>query len=124
MLVDKAQAAHINTEDDINSMMDRLRASLCGDTKQPIPASINVLASSLTVCHIPQQQVFLVSTDGGNAHAVHLFPKESCTCPVSKRCCHIIASMRSIGLAVAERKVLTLSTLMKKSRYVICFVCK
>ena len=36
----------------------------------------------------------------GNAHAIRLFPKESCTCPSSGICYHIIAAKLSIGMSV------------------------
>ena len=44
--------------------------------------------------------VFTVLGTTGNAHAVHLFPKESCTCPASSLCYHIIAAKLSIGMDV------------------------
>ena len=34
----------------------------------------------------------------GNVHAVRLFPKESCTCPSTNRCYHILAVRGSVGL--------------------------
>lgn len=34
----------------------------------------------------------------GNPHAIKLFPTESCTCPSTSRCYHIIAVRMSIGL--------------------------
>ena len=44
--------------------------------------------------------LFTVLGTTGNAHAVRLFPKESCTCPVSSLCYHIIAAKLSIGMEV------------------------
>ena len=34
----------------------------------------------------------------GNAHAIRLFPNESCTCPATRRCYHILAVRISVGL--------------------------
>jgi hypothetical protein len=98
--------------------MDNLRDMLSSKNTQPIPTVIWALSHDLTVCHVPQQQIFTVSSADGVAHVVHLFPKESCTCPAAKRCCHVMAAMRSIGMSFAERKVPRLSTLRKNSRFV------
>ena len=38
----------------------------------------------------------------GNAHAVRLFPKESCTCPSTNLCYHIIAAKLSIGMNLQD----------------------
>ena len=47
--------------------------------------------------------VFTVVGTTGNAHAVRLFPKESCTCPSTGSCYHIIAAKSSIGLDVTTK---------------------
>ena len=52
-----------------------------------------------SICHNHQLGVFTVmGTTGSKAHAVKLFPKESCTCPATSRCYHIIAARMSISL--------------------------
>lgn len=40
----------------------------------------------------------------GNQHAVRMFPKESCTCPSTSRCYHILAVRMSIGLEDLDSK--------------------
>ena len=53
----------------------------------------------------------------GNPHAVRLFPNESCTCPSSSVCYHIIAARLSIGMNLTNcsRKV-NLSQLRRNTR--------
>ena len=55
---------------------------------------------------------------GGNAHCVRIFPKESCTCPSSSQCYHIIAVRISIGLDTTsdKPKKINLSQLRKNTR--------
>jgi hypothetical protein len=101
-------------------VVSQLQAAAKGEPlTQPIPPSIRVMSSALTVVHVPDQQVFTVSGPPGHVHAVHLFPKQSCTCPVSTTCCHILAAKRSIGMDCAERKVINLTQLRRNSRYVL-----
>jgi hypothetical protein len=117
--VDDTNEQNCGVDVDVNQIMDNLRELLTGNVTQPIPPSIRTLARGLTVCHVPQQQIFTVSSADGVVHAVHLFPRESCTCPAAKRCCHIIAAMNSIGMSVDERKVTHLSVLCRNSRFVL-----
>jgi len=108
----------VDTPEDVSDeqILDQLRAALSCGTSQPIPPSIHVMASTLNVVHIPQQHVFSISSADGSTHTVTLFPTEKCTCPVVKRCCHVIAAMRSIGMSVTERKVTHLVTIRKRSK--------
>jgi hypothetical protein len=101
---------------DIEEMLIKLRQSLEGSSATAVPAVINVLAANQTVVHIPQQRAFSVTGNDGGIHAVTLFPNETCTCPASTRCCHIIAALRSIGASVETRRAVKLSTMRKKSR--------
>ena len=47
----------------------------------------------------PQSEVFTVM-GSSRPHAVTLFPKESCTCPSTTTCYHILAAKNSIGIEV------------------------
>ena len=47
-------------------------------------------------------RVFTIVGTAGNAHAVRLFPKESCTCPSTGLCYHIMAAKLSIGMNVLQ----------------------
>lgn len=42
--------------------------------------------------------VFTVIGTSGKAHAIRLFPSETCTCPSTSQCYHILAVKMSIGL--------------------------
>ena len=53
----------------------------------------------------------------GNAHAIRIFPKESCTCPSTSRCYHILAVRMSIGLEdVNSRRKINLTQLRRNTR--------
>ena len=61
--------------------------------------------------------VFTVVGTTGNAHAVRLFPKASCTCPSTGSCYHIIAAKSSIGLDVTTKStIVNLSQLQRNTR--------
>jgi hypothetical protein len=70
-----------------------------------------------TIGHDHKLGVFTVVGTGGNAHAVRLFPKESCTCPSTSRCYHILAARMSVGLeATDSHKKINLTQLRQKTR--------
>ena len=50
------------------------------------------------ISHNVNLGVFTVIGTKGNAHAVKIFPKESCTCPSTNQCYHILAVKISIGM--------------------------
>ena len=53
----------------------------------------------------------------GNAHAVRLYPKESCTCPSTGLCYHIMAVKLSIGMNVSpESRTVNLTQLRRNTR--------
>lgn len=61
--------------------------------------------------------VFTIVGTTGNAHAVRLFPKESCTCPSTGLCYHIVAAKLSIGLNVTTKSTrVNLSQLRRNTR--------
>ena len=70
------------------------------------------------ICHNEKLGVFTVEGTGGNAHCVRIFPKESCTCPSTSRCYHIMAVRMSIGLDKPDDKPkkINLSLLRKNTR--------
>lgn len=104
------------TLSDPAEIVEELRDASKGIMAKPISASIRVLSNVLAVRHVPDQQVFTVSDPDGRVHAVRLFPSQTCTCPVSTTCCHVLAVKRSIGLECAERKVVNLTQLRRNSR--------
>ena len=61
--------------------------------------------------------VFTVIGTTGTPHAIKLFPKESCTCPSTSRCYHILAVRMTIGLEdVNSRKKVNLTQLRRNVR--------
>jgi len=67
--------------------------------------------------HNPSLGVFTIKGTSGTSHAVKLFPKESCSCPSTSRCYHIIAARISIGLQCDDyKKNINLTQLRKNTR--------
>ena len=62
------------------------------------------VVASGKISHNEKLGVFTVEGTGGNAHCVRIFPKESCSCPSSSTCYHILAVKISIGLEVTNSK--------------------
>ena len=71
-----------------------------------------------SIALVPEMETFLVKGLSGTKYAVTLFPKESCQCPSTRRCCHIQAARVSIGLDAEEnkKKVVNLTQLLKNAR--------
>ena len=67
---------------------------------------------------VPELQAFCVS--GSNAekkYAVTLFPNESCSCPATGTCYHLLAAMKSVEMnPKPKRTTVNLSTLAKNRR--------
>ena len=78
--------------------------------------TVEEVARSLLVVHVPQQQIFSVSNPAGVVHCVKLFPKESCTCQVGTICCHILAAKYSIGMIGNQERRINLAQLRRNSR--------
>ena len=67
----------------------------------------------------PEMQCFLVKTSiSGKKYVVTLFPKETCQCPSTARCNHIIMARIAIALDADDRKKkdLNLDVLRKNTR--------
>ena len=107
------------TEDvrDPDVVMSHIESLLGGATDSVCPFSIRALSSTLEVKHVSDQQCFTVSDESRNVHAVRLFPVESCTCPSTTTCCHVLAVRTSVGLQKTVRKHLNLTKLRKNSRF-------
>ena len=74
------------------------------------------LAGNLLTRNI-QLGCFTVKTREGNPHAVQLFPKETCTCPSTTTCYHILACKMSLGMAVeGKRPAVNLTRLRSNAR--------
>ena len=60
--------------------------------------------------------VFTVIGTSGNPHAVQIFPSESCTCPLTARCYHILAVRMSVGLEdVSSKRIVDLTQLRRNA---------
>lgn len=61
--------------------------------------------------------VFTVLGTGGKPHAVRIFPSESCTCPATSRCYHILAARISVELEDTDStKKINLTQLRRNTR--------
>ncbi|XP_065681700.1 uncharacterized protein LOC136095284 [Hydra vulgaris] len=120
--LNKSSHLSINIEEiprmeDPGLVIAELRAATNVPIKQLVPPSIKVLSNILTVVHNPTIKVFTVSGPDSKAEVVKLFPKESCTCPSSAMCCHILAVKHSVGVEhCSERRPLNLTNLRRNSR--------
>ena len=67
---------------------------------------------------VPEFGGFMVKGSENRLYAVTLFPTETCQCPSTTRCYHIIAAMKSIGMSIHDKKkrTINLSRLRKRSR--------
>ena len=111
-----ADASSVQTPDEI---FEQLRnAATQRASEEPVPSTVAVMSTMITVRHVPGEQVFTVTGQDGAVHACRLFPTESCTCPCSTVCCHIIAAKRSIGLEVTKRRIVNLSTCRRNARFI------
>ena len=67
--------------------------------------------------HDPKLGVFVVKNIEGKSNAVTLFPKQSCTCPSTGECYHILAAKLSLGLPCKpESTTINLSQLRRNTR--------
>ncbi|XP_060607618.1 uncharacterized protein LOC132759787 [Ruditapes philippinarum] len=66
---------------------------------------------------VPEMGAFMVRGNKDNKYSVTLFPKESCSCPATSRCYHILAAMIAIGMPIPDdKKVFNLTQLRKNCR--------
>ena len=66
---------------------------------------------------VPEMKCFVVKGSHNNKYAVTLFPKETCNCPSTSRCRHILSAMMAIGMEPGEdKKAINLTQLRKNSR--------
>ena len=73
--------------------------------------------NSGNISHNEKLGVFTVLGTTGNPNVIRLFPKESCSCPSTRRCYHIMAVRMSIGLDIAcDKKKINLTELRRNTR--------
>ena len=60
------------------------------DTKSAIQVPEHLkIVHGRSIALVPEMAAFVVKGLSGKNYAVTLFPKESCQCPSTRRCCHI-----------------------------------
>ena len=65
---------------------------------------------------VPKKGTFLVEGTCGDQYAVTLFP-ESCQCPATNQCYHILTARKSIGMDISSKiKKCNLTVMMKRSK--------
>ena len=65
---------------------------------------------------VPKKGTFLVEGTRGDQYAVTLFP-ESCQCPATNQCYHILTARKSIGMDISSKiKKCNLTVMMKRSK--------
>lgn len=75
------------------------------------------LVENNMISHNPTLGVFTVLGTTRNAHAIRLFLKESCTCPSTSQCYHILAVKMSIGMEdLTSKKKINLTQLQHNTR--------
>ena len=105
----------------MNNITSHIKLALIQDTNinlQFLILTSNwMLIQNKKVAHNSALGVFTVIGTSGNPHAVQLFPKETCTCPSTSRCYHILAVRMSVGLSdtIAHPKI-NLTKLRKNTR--------
>lgn len=67
------------------------------------------------VIHVPQMTSFMVEGLTGQKYAVSLFPKESCQCPSSTTCYHILAAKLSVNLPIEGMKKQHYLTILRRN---------
>ena len=75
-----------------------------------------MLINNRSISHDPRLRTFTVIGTGGKAHVVKVFPSESCSCPSTAQCYHIMAVKMSLGIPYEERKKVNLTRLRLNSR--------
>ena len=69
------------------------------------------------ICHVSKMGAFMVQGSKGIKYAVTLFPKETCLCPSTGECYHILAAKLSVGMpSSTQPKTINLSQLKRNSR--------
>ncbi len=103
---------------DPNSIIEEVRALLhTSDRTEDVPPAVKLMSQAVSAVQlVPDMHVFNVEGADGAVHVCKLFPKESCTCPSSTTCCHIIAARESIGIETNKRSIINLSVLKQNSR--------
>ena len=67
--------------------------------------------------HNPCLGCFTVIGTAGKPHVVKLFPSESCSCPATSQCYHIIAAKLRVGIPVDDQqKKVNLTQLRRNTR--------
>lgn len=75
-----------------------------------------LLIDNKCISHDPKLGTFTVIGTGGKPHAVKLFPVETCSCPSTSTCYHIIGVKMSLGIPFEQQTKVNLTQLRKNTR--------
>lgn len=100
----------------LNVNSDNIQPQKLENNSQTSLAMKTIHDKSITL--VPEMQGFMIKGTTGKKYAVTLFPKETCQCPSTGRCYHIIAARLSIGLEAEDdkKRICNLTQLRKNSR--------
>ena len=118
-VIARVRCQELHDPQEMTSCMQTLEEpSVCGSdnlTSQLARAKLVIAENRLS--HDPKLGVFVVKNSEGKSNAVTLFPKQSCTCPSTCECYHILAAKISLGLPCKpETTTINLSQLRWNTR--------
>lgn len=104
---------------DIESNCEEFKPNKKSIDKHPSSqtARAKLVLSENRISFDPKLGVFIVKNSEGHHNAVKLFPKQSCTCPSTSECYHIISAKMSLGLQSKQSELtINLSQLRQNTR--------
>lgn len=116
----RSQELHVDDPQDMasciqDSVKSTVYSSASSSTSQLARAKLVIAENRIS--HDLKLGVFVVKNNEGKHNAVTLFPKQSCTCPSTCECYHILAAKLSVGLPCRdETKTINLSQLRRNTR--------
>lgn len=75
-----------------------------------------MLIDNRCISHDPNLGTFTVVGTGGKPHVVQVFPSETCSCPSTSQCYHLIAVKMSLGMPYSKQKRVNLTQLRMNTR--------
>ena len=108
-IIENQPASHVS--DDVQQTNDDnlVTEDICSENASPkkLATQHSLAVQALNdngITLVPSMKAFMIKGSKGNKYSVTLFPNESCNCPATTRCCHIIAAMMSIGMPIPNDK--------------------
>jgi len=102
---------------DSSQMASSLERQSVGRCPSSQHARASLVLTEERISFDPKLGVFVVRSSENHHHAVTLFPKQSCTCPSTGECYHIISAKMSLGMESKQTStVVNLTQLRKNTR--------